>query len=95
MWVEHPIYSQVMYCLDRVPVIADRHPELKLLPPFSTMLSGNQEEIAKLSKLDLEVIAVTTLTDMTVDQFTAEVKGWLFFELPLPFLLPSIDEVIE
>ena len=67
LWVEHPIYSQVMYCLDRVPVIADRHPELRYLPPFSTVLSGNHEEIAKLSKLDLEMIAVTTLTDMTTD----------------------------
>ena len=77
LWVEHPIYSQVMYCLDRVPVIADRHPELKYVPPFSTVLSGNQEEIAKLSKLDFEVIAVTTLTDMTTDEFTTEVKKWI------------------
>jgi phosphoglycolate phosphatase-like HAD superfamily hydrolase len=77
LWVEHPIYSQVMYCLNRVPVIADRHPELKYLPPFSTVLSGNQEDIAKLSKLDLEVIAVSTLTDMTTGEFTAEVKKWI------------------
>lgn len=69
LWVEHPIYSQVMYCLDRVPVIVDRHPELKYVPPFSTMLSGNRDEIARLSKLDLELIAVTTLTDMTVVEF--------------------------
>ena len=33
------------------------------------MLSGNQEEIAKLSKLDFELIPVTTLTDMTTDEF--------------------------
>ena len=77
LWVEHPIYSQVMYCLDRVPVIADRHPELKYVPPFSTVLSGNQAEIAKLSKLDFEVIAVTTLTDMTTEEFTTEVKKWI------------------
>ena len=77
LWVEHPIYSQVMYCLDRVPVIADRHPELKYVPPFSTVLSGNQAEIAKLSKLDFELIAVTTLTDMTTGEFTAEVKKWI------------------
>jgi phosphoglycolate phosphatase-like HAD superfamily hydrolase len=77
LWVEHPIYSQVVYCLDRVPTIAERHPELKYLPPFSTVLSGNQEEIAKLSKLDLELIAVTTLTDMTTVEFTSEVKKWI------------------
>jgi hypothetical protein len=77
LWVEHPIYSQLVYCLDRVPAIADRHRELKYLPPFSTVLSGNQEEIAKLSKLDLELIAVATLTDMTTDEFAAEVTKWI------------------
>jgi phosphoglycolate phosphatase-like HAD superfamily hydrolase len=77
LWVEHPIYSQVMYCLDRVPMIVGRHPELKYVPPFRTVMSGNQKEIAKLSKLDFELVAATTLTDMTTDVFTAEVKKWL------------------
>ena len=54
LWVEHPIYSQVVYCLDRVPVMADRHPELKYVEPFKTVLSGNREAIAKLSMHDLE-----------------------------------------
>jgi phosphoglycolate phosphatase-like HAD superfamily hydrolase len=77
LWVEHPIYSQLMYCLDRVPEVVSRHPELKYVPPFKTVLSGDREAIAKLSKHDLEIIAVTTLSGMTVDDFAAEVKKWL------------------
>ena len=28
LWVEHPMYAQVMYCLDRVPAIVKAKPEL-------------------------------------------------------------------
>src|ERR1700731_4566376 len=37
LWVEHPLYSQVMYCLDRVPVLAKERPELKNVEPFKTV----------------------------------------------------------
>jgi hypothetical protein len=29
LWVEHPMYSQLMYCLDRVLVLAAAKPEFK------------------------------------------------------------------
>ena len=77
LWVEHPMYSQMMYCLDRVPVLAAEKPALKNMEPFKTVLSGNREAMAKLSMPDLEKIIVATLTGMTTDQFEAEVKKWL------------------
>lgn len=77
LWVEHPIYSQVMYCLDRVPAVVKAKPELANREPFKTVLSGNREAIGKLSLKDLEVIAIETLTGMSVDDFHAEVKQWL------------------
>jgi phosphoglycolate phosphatase-like HAD superfamily hydrolase len=77
LWVEHPIYSQVVYCLDRVPVVVEKDPKLKNVEPFKTVLSGNREAIAKLSLPDLEKILVATLTGMSVDDFNAEVKKWL------------------
>lgn len=77
LWVEHPIYSQLIYCLDRVPEVVSRHPELKYVPPFKTVLSGNREAISKLTKHDLEIIAVATLSGMTVDDFAEEVRKWL------------------
>jgi phosphoglycolate phosphatase-like HAD superfamily hydrolase len=77
LWVEHPIYSQLMYCLDRVPLLAKERPKLKDLEPFKTVLSGNLEEIAKLSLPELEKIVALTLTGMSTEQFQAEVKEWL------------------
>jgi phosphoglycolate phosphatase-like HAD superfamily hydrolase len=77
LWVEHPIYSQFIYCLDRVPLLVKGKPELKNVEPFKTVLSGDLEAIAKLPLPDLEKIAVATLTGMTTEQFQAEVKKWL------------------
>jgi hypothetical protein len=34
--VEHPIYSQVVYCLDRVPAVVAQRPQLKNVAPFNT-----------------------------------------------------------
>ena len=77
LWVEHPMYSQVMYCLDRVPAIVKAKPELAKVEPFKTVMSGDREAIAKLPMKDLEKILVATLTGMSVDDFNAEAKKWL------------------
>ena len=77
LWVEHPMYSQVIYCLDRVPALVAERPELKDVEPFKTVLTGDKEAIAKLPMHDLEKLLAATLTGMTVEQFQAEVKKWV------------------
>ena len=77
LWVEHPMYSFVMYALDRVGVLAKEKPELKDVEPFKTVLSGNREAMAKLTLPDLEKIIATTFTGMPVEDFNAEVKKWM------------------
>jgi phosphoglycolate phosphatase-like HAD superfamily hydrolase len=77
LWVEHPIYTQVTYCLDRVPIVVKAKPDLASVEPFKTVMSGNREAIAKLSMDDLMKILAATLTGMSVDDFEAEVKKWL------------------
>jgi phosphoserine phosphatase len=77
LWVEHPMYSQVIYCLERVPAVVKEKPELANVEPFKTVLSGNRAAMAKLSMQDLEKILAATLTGMSVDEFNAEAKKWL------------------
>ena len=77
LWVEHPIYSQVAYALDRVPAVVAKKPELKDVEPFKTVLSGDRAAIAKLSMPELEKILAATLTGMNTDRFDAEVKRWI------------------
>jgi hypothetical protein len=75
LWVEHPIYTQVAYCLDRVPAVVAKKPELKNVEPFKTVLSGDHAAIAKLSLPELEKILAATLTGMSVEDFTADARG--------------------
>ena len=77
LWVEHPMYSFVMYALDRVAVLATEKPELKDVEPFKTVLSGNREAMSKLTLPDLEKIIAATFTGMQMEDFNAEVKKWI------------------
>src|SRR6202795_4376582 len=80
LWVEHPMYSQVMYCLEKVPALLKAKPELAKVAPFSTVfevLHGDRAAMEKLTMDDLVKILAATLTGMSVDEFSAEVKKWL------------------
>ena len=76
LWVEHPMYSQVIYCLERVPALVAEKPELRNVEPFKTVLTGDQEAIAKLPMPELEKLSPLP-SGMTVDEFQAEVEKWI------------------
>jgi phosphoglycolate phosphatase-like HAD superfamily hydrolase len=77
LWVEHPVYTQLLYCFSRVPVVVKAKPELAGVEPFKTVLSGDREAIARIPMSGLLKIVEATLTGMDVEQFRAEVKAWL------------------
>ena len=70
LWVEHPMYTQVIVLPRPRAASGEGKPELAKVEPFKTVLSGDREAIAKLSMHDLEKILAATLTGMTVDDFT-------------------------
>ena len=77
-WVEHPIYTQVIYCLERVPAVVATKPELKDVEPFKTVLSGDREAIAQVhAERPRSRSPLATLTGMTVDEFQADVTEWI------------------
>ena len=76
-WVEQPMYTQVVYCLDRVPAVVKAKPELANEEPFKTVMSGDRAAIAKLPTADLYKVLGATLTGMTVDTFHDQVQQWI------------------
>ncbi len=38
LWVEHPLYAQAMFALDRIAELAPKHPEWKTKEPFKAVL---------------------------------------------------------
>jgi haloacid dehalogenase-like hydrolase len=77
LWVEQPMYTQIAYCLERVPSVVKVKPELKNVEPFKTVLSGDRAKMAKFTMKDLETILAATLTGMTVHDFRNDVQTWM------------------
>ena len=77
LWVEHPVYSQLVFVLDSVPALVKAKPELADQEPFKTVLSGDLAAVAKLPKEDLEKLLMATLTGMPVDEFRASAAKWM------------------
>jgi phosphoglycolate phosphatase-like HAD superfamily hydrolase len=77
LWAEQPIYFQFQFALDRVKVLAPKHPEWKDKQPFKSLLEGDKMAFAAGGeKALLEVMAVSH-SGMTTEEFEGIVKDWL------------------
>jgi len=76
LWVEHPIYTQLVFALDRVVALAPKHPEWKTIEPFKSVIAGDRAAMAKFTMRDLEEILLATHAGMTTGEFAGIVKGW-------------------
>jgi phosphoserine phosphatase len=77
-WVEQPNYAEVMFAYDHLGEFIEKHPELKYVEPFKTVLSGDQAAIAKLQDLEEEkIVAAITQSGMTVEAFDQTLQDWI------------------
>ena len=76
-WVEHPVYTQIVFAFDRVHELAPQHPEWKTTAPFNAVIADDKAAMAKFTMKDIETIMVATHTGMTVEAFQAMAKDWL------------------
>lgn len=77
LWVEHPMYTQLAFALDRVKVLAPEHPEWKDQQPFKAVLEGDLKALAAAGEKGLAELIMTTHAGMTVYQFQQIVTDWL------------------
>ena len=77
LWVEQPIYTQIVFAIDRVTALAAQHPEWKNQEPFRTILSGDKAAMEKFSLQDIEKVVAVTHSGMTPAAFQKIVKDWL------------------
>jgi phosphoserine phosphatase len=76
-WVSHPMYTQVVFSLDRVVALAPQYPEWKTTEPFKSVLAGDRAAMANFTMKDLEKILLATHTGMTTDEFASIAKDWI------------------
>lgn len=43
LWVEYPVYTQVLFAFERVKELAPQHPEWKTKQPFNALLEGDMK----------------------------------------------------
>jgi hypothetical protein len=77
LWVEQPLYTQVVFAIDQVKTLAPRHPEWKTEKRFQEILTGDREAMTQYTGQHFEQVIAETHTGMTVEEFQAIVKEWL------------------
>ena len=77
LWVEQPMYTQVMFALDRVKDVVRAQPSLANEEPFKTVVAGDREAMAKFTERDIIRIVAASESGIPVDAFQEVVKRWL------------------
>ena len=91
LWVEQPLYAQVMFALDRVKDVVRARPALANEEPYKTVLSGDRAAMAKLTERDLFTIVAASEAGLTIEQFHEVVRNWLATAKHPKFQRPYTD----
>ena len=77
LWVEYPMYTQVLFAFDRVKTLAPQHPEWKTKQPFKALLAGDMKTVGASGMKGVTEIIMASHAGMTGDEFELEVTKWL------------------
>jgi hypothetical protein len=77
LWVEHPMYTQLAFALDRVKVLAPLHPEWKDKQPFKAALEGDMKTLGEAGEHGMAELVMATHAGMTTEEFQRIVTDWL------------------
>jgi phosphoglycolate phosphatase-like HAD superfamily hydrolase len=77
LWVEQPIYIQLVFALDRVKALAPLHPEWKDEEPFASLLKGDLKGALAGGEPAIFKIITVTHSCMTTDEFEKIVGDWV------------------
>jgi phosphoserine phosphatase len=77
LWVEHPIYTQAMFALERMHALEPQHPQWKTREPFRAVLANDEAAISKFSERDWAEIVFATHSGMSQAEFLDIVRQWL------------------
>lgn len=77
LWVEHPMYAQLAFALDRVKALAPERPEWKTTQPFQAVLEGDMKALAAAGQKGLMEIVAATHTGISTEDFTQIASDWI------------------
>ena len=77
LWVEHPIYTQFAFSLDRVRALAPEHPDWATTQPFKAVLDGDMKALAATGEKGAFEIIAATHAGMSTAEFETIVTDWI------------------
>ena len=77
LWVEQPMYTQLVFALDRVKALAPQHPEWKDKEPFASLLKGDVKGALAGGEKAVVEIVMATHAGMTNAEYEAIVREWI------------------
>jgi phosphoserine phosphatase len=77
LWSERPVYFQLYFAMDRVKVLAPKHPEWKTTEPFKSVLENDINGVMQSGEHGLLALVNATHSGMDVETFKSEVRKWL------------------
>lgn len=77
LWLEQPIYTEALYMLNQIKLLAPKHPEWKSTEPFKSILTNDKEAIAHFSIQQFTQIVAATHSGMSTEAFQQSVMDWL------------------
>ena len=77
LWVEQPLYFQMLFVIDRVKKLAPQHPEWKTQEPFASLLKGDINTALAGGDHAIVSLVMATHAGMTTEEFDAIVRQWI------------------
>jgi phosphoserine phosphatase len=95
LWVEYPMYTQVLFAFERVKELAPKHPEWKTKQPFKALLEGDMKTVGASGMKGLMEILLATHSGMTATEFAEEADTWLRTTEHPKFKRPYVEAVYQ
>lgn len=77
LWVEHPMYTQLAFAIDRVKALAPLHPEWSDKQPFKAALEGDMKTLAAAGEHGMAELVMASHAGMTTAEFGKIVTDWI------------------
>jgi phosphoserine phosphatase len=77
LWPSHPMYTQLVFALDRIRTLAPQHPEWKSKQPFKAVLENDLKALAAAGEKGMVELVMASHAGMSTAEFEAIVTDWL------------------
>ena len=75
--MEQPVYTQLLFILDRIRVLARQHPDWRQDPVFAAAIAGDMRAVAAGGEAGLLKLSGAAQAGNTPEEFQATVTEWL------------------